>query len=112
MPFGANDRAHTIVDIFALGQSSFGNGFARVGWVYKMGDNQTAYTQDSGDNGSYFQNALMQIPALAQAFNAIANAQKNSYIKITADEANAIIADYKKRRGRSAGSCFTKPLFA
>jgi hypothetical protein len=112
IPFGSTDTAHEIVDIVALGQSSFANGFVRVGWIYKMGDNQTAYTQDSGDNGSYFQNSLMNIPALGQAFTAIANAQKNSYIAITTAESNAIVADYSHRRGRSAGSCFTKPLLS
>jgi len=111
LPFGATDKAHSIVDIYALGQASLGNGFSRVGWVYIMGNYADAYLQDSGDNSSYFQNALMNIPLTAPIFNTVANTTKGAFVYMTFAQAQALIQDYKARRGASAGSCFTRPLY-
>ena len=111
LPFGATDKAHTIVDIYVLGQASLGNGFSRVGWVYIMGNYTDAYLQDSGDNSSYFQNALMNVPVLGPVFTTVANTTKGAFVYMTFSQAQALIQDYKARRGASAGSCFTRPLY-
>ena len=114
IPANTSDRAHQVVDIYMTMESgNHGTLLGVTGTVYLMGDNASAYLEDSGVNPSFFQQSLGLIPVLGPILDRwTATHGPGVLTPMSRDQAQTYIHELNRQRGKSAGSCFTKPLYA